>query len=300
MIEQQTDAQLDALLNTARQAYALGDSQRALELARQALASRPGYVPALLLEAEIASDLEAGRALEAIEKALYKGEFRQAELRLSLATTQFAHPERFKDAQRLLQKLKIAYQAANIYPIRELIRNGQFHEALQQIDIELRKNLSGDLQAELLGLEADIYRQWPEQALSWSAGQFQAARSEVDYALIAEGLTVVLGILGPFPQRAQAQRLQRQAMIGQLCARLDLIELALDHRLAPVAGTPSYTRLPLPILWHLDEAPQTLEAARQCATDLMERAQAQKPAFSGIAERARLLTPRIELLLLER
>src|SRR5262249_53488421 len=158
-----TDAQLEALLNTARQAHALGDGQKGLELARQALVSRPGYVPALLLEAEIASDLEAGRALEAIEKALYKGEVRQAELKLSIATTQFAHPERFKDAQRLLQKLKVAYQAAKVYPIRELIRNGQFREALQRIDIELRKNLSGDLQAELLGLEAEIYRQRPEQ-----------------------------------------------------------------------------------------------------------------------------------------
>jgi hypothetical protein len=291
---------LEALLQAARQEHALGERPKALESVRQVLAAAPSYAPALLLAAEITSDLESSRLHEAIQKALYKGEFRQAELKLSAALAEQVHPERFKDLQRLLQKLKIAYRAANIYPIRELIRNGQFKEALQQIDIELRKNLSGDLEAELLGLEADIYRQWPEQALAWTVGQLHAAKSDIDFALIEEALTVVLGTLGTFPQRAHAERLRRQAMIGRLHARLDLIELALDHRLAPVAGTPSYTTLPLRVLWQLDEAPPTLEAARQWAIELLERAQAQNPPLSGVAERTRWLTARIGLLLLKR
>src|SRR5262245_7731432 len=199
----------------------------------------PDSTPALQPEAENADDLVGSRALEEAQAALYKGDFRRAEGILSTAAIKRAHPERLKEVQRLRDNLKTTYLAANIYPIRDLIRNRKFESAFQRIDAELHKKLSGDLEAKLLGLEADIYREQPEQALAWTQNQLRTAHSETDFALIEKALTVVLGSLRAFPQRPQAQNLRRQATIGQLDARLELIELALRHRLARTADAPS-------------------------------------------------------------
>ena len=296
-MDEPTTTQIQTFLYEAGQERAQGNDQRALELVNQALSIVPDSKPALQLAAEIADGLAASQMLEEAQAALYKGEFRQAEDRLSVAAIKQAHPDRLKEVRRLLGNLKNAYLAANVYPIRGLIRKREFQEAFQRIDAELHKNLSGDLEAELLGLQADIYREQPVQALSWSQQLLHGAQSEVDFALIEKALAVVLGSLGAFPQRAQAQNLRRQAIIGRLDARLELVELALRHRLARTADTPSSSTLPLPILWQLDEAPQTLDDAKHWAFRLMEQAQAQTPPITSIADRARQLVNRISELI---
>jgi hypothetical protein len=263
-------------------------------LVKQVRSIMPDSKPALPPEADIADGRTASQPLEQAQAALYKGDFRQAERLLSAPVIKLAHPERLKEVQRLRDQLKTAYLAANIYPIRDLIRNRKFEEAFQRIDTELHKNLSGDLEAELLGLEADIYREQPEQALAWSQNLLRNAQSETDFALIEKALTVVLGSLSAFAQRAQVRRLRRQAISGQLNARLKLVELALRHRLARTGDTPSSSTLPLPVLWQLDEAPQTLAEAKQWATELIEQAQAHRPPLTGIAERARQIVERID------
>lgn len=293
-MDRRTKAQVQAYLHETSQERAQRYDRRTLELVKRVLPIMADSKPALQPEAELADGLAGSRALEEAQAALYKGDFRQAERLLTTAMIKGAHPERLKEVQRLRDNLKTAYLAANIYPIRDLIRNHKFEEAFQRIDTELHKNLSGDLEAELLGLEADIFREQPEQALAWTQNLLRIAQSENDFALIEKALTVVLGSLRTFPQRTQAQNLRRQATIGQLDARLELIELALRHRLARTADTPSSSTLPLPVLWQLDEAPQTLEEAKRWATDLVEQAQAHKPPLIGIARRARQLVDRID------
>lgn len=94
--------------------------------------------------------------LRQVRSLVIRGKFRQARRLLDgLTNNGDTEPQR-QEVRRLLDDLEASYRSATTYPIRDLIRDGRYQEALRLCQNALRQIESDTLYADLLALQSDI------------------------------------------------------------------------------------------------------------------------------------------------
>jgi tetratricopeptide (TPR) repeat protein len=207
------------LLQQADDARQRGDFARAQALVETILDGvLPDYPRALALQKQIMVGSEANEALLRAGSLAENSQFSQARQALQVARERLADPALLKEAQNQIEQLEQEWEGKTINPIRSLLIDEQFAEALQLCGQALPRAASPELQQKLEQLQAEVLARWVERALQQAQQRLAVAVDEAAFQEIAADLERLLK-QSPLPSEPHSQHLQRmlrQTQIGRL------------------------------------------------------------------------------------
>jgi hypothetical protein len=266
------DARFRTLIERVEQERGRGNDRIALRLLEDALALRPDDPIAVNLQPELGREQEANALLRQARDAIYNGKFIDAR-RLIQAANENASPTLLREVQRLLEDLEAAYRANTVYPIRDLLRDERYREALRRCNEALKQVESDMLRADLVDLGANIVRRWIEKSGNIAQNKLHAADEEAAFLEIAADLQALKAELAAFPESQQIETHIRQVHIGRLTSRLDRVDIFLRQRV--VSGLIRASDQPVERAAgdSVSGTPHTLVEARQWTSDVLQEAE---------------------------
>lgn len=226
------EARFQLLLERAEQERKRGNTRTALTFISDALNVRPDDPLATNLRVDVEREHEANELLRLARNEIYGGKFlhatdliRQAEIHASAVL--------LEEVRQLLEELEAAHRANTVYPIRNLMRDGRYGEALRRCVDALKYAESLQLRDELADLEATVVRRWVDTSITQAQSQLRNAAKEEDFADIVKQLVLLgqdLKEIKTYPEHTQLEHQIRQTNIGRLNRRLDTVETILQQR----------------------------------------------------------------------
>lgn len=221
--------QFGGLVDRAEQERKRGNDRAAVAFAKQALDLRPDDPIAANLHTTLTRENEANELLRQARTQIYGGKFPEAQRLIQAAEIQAGTPL-LAEVKRQLEDLEGAYRANTTYPIRDLLRDERFPEALRRCREALKFVQSDLLRADLNDLAATIAERWAAQALGQAQHRARSAGEEQIFLDIAADLGKLANELAGFSEVEQIERQIRQIMIGRLAFRLDRVDRFLLQR----------------------------------------------------------------------
>lgn len=287
------DTQVAALISQARADRDAGNLQSASLLLNQAEKLVPGHPEVIALQKDFSQSEDASRLLREALEAVYRLNFGVAEAKLKEAVQRNPNPAQLGDVESRRDAMLTGYKATYLYPIQELITRERWSEALERIKDEQQRGLdSKELNELLVELHGQILTRWPAKVLETTQAQLQMAQTEADLSAIIKQLDDLLGTLGAFARRHEAERRRDQARIGLLSNSLDLIRLAIRYRFEPSSANVPLGSIDLRTRRRLELAPQTLAEAEELTRTTS--AQAKQRNLSTLCDQADEVLHRLE------
>lgn len=278
------DIRFNTLIERVEQERGRGNDRAALRLLEDVLALRPDDPIAVNLQAELGREHEANTIVRQARDAIYNGKFIDAR-RLIQSAEEQASPVLLREVQRLLEDLEAAYRANTVYPIRDLLRDERYREALRRCNEALKQVESDHLRADLVDLRSNIVRRWIEKAGSVAQNRLNAADEEPAFLEIAAELQALKEELMAHPESQPIETHIRQVHTERLTNRLDRVEAFLHQR--AVSDLLGAQEQPIDIIGAetVSGTPHTLAEARQWTSDVLR--EAEELNFDRLSARAR-------------
>lgn len=215
------------LLQQAEDAWQRGDFARARALVETILSGvLPDYPPAIALQRQIIVGSEANEALLRAASLAEDNQFSQARQALQFARERLADSGLLKQVQGQIERLEQEWEGKTINPIRSLLIDERFAEALYLCGQALPRVASPELQQKLEQIQAEVMARWVERTIQQAQQRLAAAADEGAFQEIAADLEHLLKqrpVPGE-PQSQQIQRMLRQVQIGRLTYLLEQAE----------------------------------------------------------------------------
>jgi len=266
-----------------------GNDRTALTFLEDALKLRPDDPLAINMHIDLVREHEANEVLRKARAEVYNGKFLEAHRLIQIAEVS-ASPLLLAEVRRLIEDLEAAYRANTIYPIRDLLRDERYRDALRRCTETLKYVESDHLRADLTDLVSTIVRRWVEKSIALAQGKLRNADEERAREITVD-LQKMKEDLAAYPESEQFVHWIRQANIGRLNIRLTSIEAFLRQRTL-LYQTAEIEPSDLPTPDTTVAGPLTLQNAQEQANEALAEASAMK--LDQLSIRARALLQAID------
>ncbi len=214
--------QAAVLLGQARTLRSGEQYESALNLVTQALRLHPENVEAGLLQAQLPTELAAGKHLARARSLAKENQFAEARAELAEARKENPNHPRLVEVQAEIRRLETNYRDAMLQPVEAARWLGDYRGMLQQYTQIFDRAATAELRTEVQQKQQATVDQWVDTVLEQGRTAFKG-RKPLDELLAARDLMCEVAALTPAPSERRLQTLNdliKQIETERLLARL--------------------------------------------------------------------------------